>query len=138
MTNGITNDESNAIGGFIETMEEINQKELHVKLLVTAIRNLSEEKRMALAFDLLERCQATPTLNQIQMTKQEYSALENTLGKLNNKLGHRFIIMNNALHDGYHIGIYDNKTNELIHEQIWASIEGCVDRIMEKIKQSKP
>ena len=54
MNNGITNDESNAIGGFIESMEEVNESELHVKLLVTAIRNLSAEKRRALAFDLLD------------------------------------------------------------------------------------
>lgn len=40
------------------------------------------------------------------MTDQEYTELESLLGKLESVLTHKFCIIPNYIHGGYHIGIY--------------------------------
>lgn len=64
------------------------------------------------------------------MTSWEYKQLEYLLAKLHEEVGHPFCIIPHYLHDGYHIGLYDSKG-----ENITAASGPTIRDTVEKLKQ---
>jgi len=62
------------------------------------------------------------------MTDEEYTQLENLLGKLHGELNRRFHIIPSYIHDCPHIATYDVDGNPK-HQTIKTSIKKCVDDI---------
>lgn len=63
------------------------------------------------------------------MTQEEFKQLDDLMDKLLNHMKHRCCLIH-APHDGYCIGIYDNKTGNLVDQATSHSIEDCADKLL--------
>lgn len=66
------------------------------------------------------------------MTTEDFKQLEQLLGKLGGHLGHRFCIVPNCVHEGYHIGLYDDN-GDIKASDTWTDLETTTKRVIEKI-----
>jgi len=63
------------------------------------------------------------------MTTEDFKHLEELLGKMKVHLGHRFCIVPNAVHDGYHVAIYDDK-GDVKATDTWTDLKTVAERLM--------
>lgn len=66
------------------------------------------------------------------MTSLEYKQLEFLLAKLHQEVGGKFCIIPSYIHDGYHIGVYSDKTGEPVMSATDHSIEATVEKLKQQ------
>lgn len=64
------------------------------------------------------------------MKAEEIQLLESLLQKLQSHLRHTFCIVYPVVHDGFNIGIYSNKTGELIRQESSYDLASTIDLIV--------
>lgn len=62
------------------------------------------------------------------MKTEDFKKMEALIDSLRSELGHRCCLINGH-HDGYYLGIYDDKTGELLRGEMSHSIEDCVKKL---------